>query len=125
MFTKDNATIRYIAEVLWQTPPEHYDAHSKMLVSPFDQKTKHFDFRISSYQPKGYVAPHAHKIQEQIYHILEGEGLMELNGARQVVHKHDCIFVPPGVTHAIYNTGLQDLVFFVITSPPTDDASTL
>ena len=60
-------------------------------------------------------------MQEQIYHVLSGEGLMELDGARRVVRAHDCIFIPPGVEHAIYNTGLADLVFFVVTTPPTAD----
>ena len=35
--------------------------------------------------------------------------------------KHDFIFLPPGVEHAISNSGLVDLVFLVITSPVTDD----
>jgi len=121
MYERKKATIRNIAEVEWETPPEHYDAHSKMLVTPDTDATKHHDFRISSYQPKGYVATHAHKVQEQIYHILDGEGLMEIDGEKNVVRQHDCIYIPPGVSHAIYNTGLKDLVFFVITSPPTDE----
>jgi uncharacterized cupin superfamily protein len=25
-----------------------------------------------------YVERHAHKVQEQIYHVLDGEGLMEI-----------------------------------------------
>ncbi len=121
MFEHNGATIRRIAEVLWETPPAHYDAHSKMLVTPDTDRTKQLDFRISSYQPKGYVAPHRHKIQEQIYYVLEGEGLMVIDGERKVVEPHSCIFLPPGVEHAIYNTGLKDLVFFVVTSPPNDE----
>ena len=91
-----------------------------MLVNPGNAHTRHFDYRISSYQPKGYVAPHRHAVQEQIYHILEGEGLMELDGERGVVRRHDVIHIPPGVEHAIYNTGLTDLVFIVVTTPPSD-----
>ncbi len=117
----NGAVIRKGASVLWENPPAHYDAMSKMLVRPENAKTKHFDFRISIYQPKGYVAPHAHKIQEQIYHIQAGEGLMELEGQRHVVGPQDTIHIPPGVNHAIYNTGLVDLVFYVITSPPEDE----
>ena len=120
MHERNGATIRNITEVLWETPAEHYDAHSKMLVNPASARTKLFDHRISSYQPKGYVAPHKHKVQEQIYHVLDGEGLMELDGDRIVVRSHDVIHIPPGVEHAIYNSGLKDLVFLVITSPPTD-----
>ncbi len=122
MHERNGATIRNIVEVLWQTPPAHYDAHSKMLVNPQTAATRRFDHRVSSYQPKGYVAPHRHKVQEQIYHVLDGEGLMELDGERTIVRSHDVIHIPPGVEHAIYNSGLRDLVFLVITSPPTDDA---
>jgi len=120
MIEKNKATIRNINEVMWETPPEHYDAHSKMLVNPQSHATKRFDFRISIYQPKGYAATHSHKIQEQIYHIIKGEGLMELDDSRYVVRPQDTVFIPPGRSHAIYNTGLEDLVFLVITSPPED-----
>jgi mannose-6-phosphate isomerase-like protein (cupin superfamily) len=121
MYERNGASIRNINEVLWETFPAHFDAHSKVLVSPAVARSKALDFRISSYQPRGYVAPHKHKVQEQIYHVLEGEGLMEIDGERVVVRQHDCIHLPPGVEHAIYNTGLRDLVFFVVTTPATDD----
>jgi len=114
-------SIRNVVEVMWEDLAGHFGgAYSKMLVRPECSGSKHIDYRISTYQPKGYVEPHAHRVQEQIYHVLEGEALMELNGERRVVRKHDVIFVPPGVTHAIYNTGLTDLIFIVVTSPPDD-----
>ena len=110
-----------IAEVLWEEPPAHYGgAHSKMLVRPEVTGARRLDYRISSYQPRAYVASHAHKVQEQIDHVLEGEGLMEMGDQRRVVRRHDVIFIPPGTQHAIHNTGLVDLVFLVITSPPDD-----
>lgn len=116
----NGAIIRKGASVKWQSPPAHHDAFSKMLVRPENAATRQFDFRISSYQPKGYVAPHRHRVQEQIYHIQRGEGLMELDGKEFVVGPQDTIFIPPGVEHAIYNTGLEDLIFYVVTSPPED-----
>jgi len=78
--------------------------------------------RISRYAPKAFVAPHTHRIQEQVYHVLDGEGLMEIDGQRRVVRRHDVVFVPPGVEHALYNTGLAALTFLVITAPVSDDA---
>ncbi len=90
----------------------------------FGPDTEHgtlIDTRISSYQPKGYVARHTHSVQEQITHVLDAEGVMELDGNRQVVRRHDVIFIPPGIEHLISNTGLEDLVFLVITVPPRDD----
>ena len=46
---------------------------------------------------------------------------MQIGGKAHVVRKHDVIFLPPGIEHSIANSGLTDLVFLVITSPPTDD----
>ncbi|WNI18739.1 cupin domain-containing protein [Actinacidiphila sp. ITFR-21] len=117
---KRTATIRQGAEVLWEQPPNHFDALSKMLVRPENSDSVLFDFRISTYQPKGYVAPHVHRAQEQIYYILEGEGLMELEGERTVVAPWTVVHIPPGVEHAIYNTGMIDLKFVVVTTPPED-----
>jgi mannose-6-phosphate isomerase-like protein (cupin superfamily) len=57
-----------------------------------------------------------------VYHVLDGEGLMEMDGQRRVVRRHDVVFVPPGVEHALYNTGLKALVFLVITAPVNDEA---
>jgi mannose-6-phosphate isomerase-like protein (cupin superfamily) len=121
MDTPARASIRNVVEVMWEDLAGHFGgAHSKFLVRPENLGSRNIDYRISTYQPKGYVERHAHRIQEQIYHILEGEALMELDGKRQVVRRHDVIFVPPGVSHAIYNTGLADLTFIVVTSPPED-----
>ena len=116
------AVVRNIAEVPWKEYPNHFGgALSKPLVMPENSAARHIDYRISMYQPMAYVARHKHKVQEQIYHVLDGEGLMEIGGETRVVRKHDVIFLPPGIEHSISNSGLVDLVFLVITSPTTDD----
>ena len=119
-----SGTIRNVVEAMWEDLPGHFGgAYSKMLVRPEVCGSHRIDYRISTYQPKGYVEAHSHRAQEQVYHILEGEALMELDTERRVVRRHDVIFVPPGVRHAIYNTGLADLTFIVVTSPPDDEDS--
>jgi len=121
---KPCALIRNIAEVPWQQFPNHFGgALSKPLVMPQTAGARHLDYRISMYQPMAYVELHAHKVQEQIYHVLEGEGLMDIDGKKHVVRKHDVVYLPPGVVHAIQNSGLVDLVFLVVTSPVTDEAA--
>jgi mannose-6-phosphate isomerase-like protein (cupin superfamily) len=118
---KPEAVIRPAASVMWEEPPAHYGgAFSKMLVRPEPCGSKALDYRVSVYQPRAYVAPHKHRIQEQIYHVLDGEGLMEIEGKRTVVRKDDVVFIPPGTEHAIYNTGMVDLRFIVVTSPPDE-----
>jgi quercetin dioxygenase-like cupin family protein len=116
------AYVRNIAEVPWREYPNHFGgALSKPLANPETAHNRHLDYRISCYQPMAYVARHAHKVQEQVYHVIEGEGLMEIDGEKHVVRKHDYIFLPPGIDHSISNTGLVDLVFLVVTSPVTDE----
>ena len=114
--------IRNVNEVPWQQFPDHFGgALSKALVGPGDTDIKLIDYRISSYQPMAHVAAHTHKVQEQIYHVLDGEGLMEIDGENTLVRRHDIIHIPPGIEHAISNSGLVDLVFLVITTPASDD----
>jgi quercetin dioxygenase-like cupin family protein len=114
--------IQNIAEVPWREYPNHHGgALSKPLVTPDNGHAEHLDYRISCYQPMAYVTRHTHKRQEQIYHVLEGEGLIEITGKNRIVRKHDVIYLPPGVEHLIQNSGLTDLVFLVITSPVTDE----
>ena len=116
------AVLQNIAEVLWENPPGHSPgAISKMLVRPETAGSRLVDFRISTYQPMGFVAPHHHRVQEQIYHVVEGQGLIELDGERSVMGPGDVVFIPPGVEHAMYNTGTTDLIFFVVTTPPDDE----
>lgn len=118
---KATAVVHNIAEVPWNEFPGHFGgALSKPLVRPETAGSRLIDYRISTYQPMAYVAVHTHRVQEQVYHVLEGEGLMEIDGRRQVVRRHDVIFIPPGVEHGIANTGLTDLTFIVVTTPIED-----
>jgi mannose-6-phosphate isomerase-like protein (cupin superfamily) len=115
------ALIRNIAEVDWLEFPDHFGgALSKPLVHPTTTGSLQIDYRISCYAPKAYVKTHSHQMQEQVYHVLEGEGLMEIAGGRHVVRRHDVVFLPPGVEHGIANTGLSNLVFIVATAPIKD-----
>jgi mannose-6-phosphate isomerase-like protein (cupin superfamily) len=118
---KRKPAIRAAASVLWDELPGHFGgAYSKLLVRPESCGSKSIDYRISVYQPRAYVELHRHRIQEQVYHVLDGEAVMEIDGERTVVRRDDIIFIPPGVKHAIYNTGMTDLRFIVVTSPPDE-----
>jgi mannose-6-phosphate isomerase-like protein (cupin superfamily) len=119
---KPAALIRNVAEVPWQEFPGHFDgALSKALVRPETAGSQLIDYRISTYQPMAHVALHTHKVQEQVYHVLDGEGMMEMDGKRRLVRRHDVVYIPPGVEHGISNTGLTDLTFIVATTPVSDE----
>jgi mannose-6-phosphate isomerase-like protein (cupin superfamily) len=116
------ALIRNIADAEWHQLPGHFGgALSKLLVHPDTTGSEHIDYRISHYQPMARVEIHAHRVQEQIYHVLRGVGMMEVDNERRLVREHDVVFIPPGVRHAISNTGAEDLTFLVITAPVSDE----
>lgn len=122
MSKRYEASIRNIAEEPWQEFPNHFGgALSKALVHPDTVGSRQLDYRISTYAPMAYVAKHQHKVQEQVYHVLEGEGLMEIGDEKRVVRQHDVVFLPPGVPHSIRNSGLGNLTFIVVTTPVKDE----
>jgi len=60
---------------------------------------------------------HSHKMTEELYHIMEGEGLMTRGGDVFRVSPGDTIFIEAGKSHCIKNTGSNDLVFLCCCSP--------
>jgi quercetin dioxygenase-like cupin family protein len=118
-----SAFVEQMARIPWQQFPGHFGgALSKALVGPDNSGSKRIDFRISRYAPMAYVQEHTHKVQEQIYYVLEGEGVLTLNGESHLMRPHDYVYVPPGVRHSFTNTGTNGLVFLVVTTPADDEA---
>src|SRR5258708_13234796 len=115
------ASIKNVLETPWQQYPGHLGgALSKPLVRPETTGSRMVDYRISTYQPMAYVETHTHKVQEQIYHVLEGEGAMEIEGRTTIVRRHDVIFIPPALPHSILTNAFTALTFIVLTTPVRD-----
>jgi mannose-6-phosphate isomerase-like protein (cupin superfamily) len=74
-----------------------------------------------------WVKPHYHQKGVEIYHILEGRGLMKIGrveGQNQVawesefpVEKGDCFSIPEKTVHQLANTGTARLCVLFICSP--------
>ncbi|QHE88762.1 cupin domain-containing protein [Hydrogenophaga sp. BPS33] len=119
------ARVHTMANLPWKEFPGHFGgALSKALVGLDNAGTRRIDFRISRYAPAAYVEDHVHKVQEQIYYVLEGEGVLTLDDNPYLMRPHDYVYIPPGVRHGFANTGISGLVFFVITTPFEDSETT-
>lgn len=115
------ALVGQMAKLLWKEYPGHFGgALSKELAGPETTGSQRLDFRISHYAPMAYVQEHVHQIQEQVYYVLEGEGVLTLDDERHLMRPNDYVWVPPGVRHSFHNTGTSGLVFLVITTPASD-----
>ena len=53
-----------------------------------------------------------------MYSPLDGEALMEIDGAERIVTVGDAILIPVGAWHQITNTGAGDLRFLCTCAPP-------
>ena len=114
--------VEKMANMPWKQYPGHFGgALSKELAGPETTGSSRVDFRISRYAPMAYVQEHVHQVQEQVYYVLEGEGVLSLDEARHLMRPHDYVYVPPGVRHSFTNTGTNGLVFLVVTTPAMDE----
>ncbi len=59
---------------------------------------------------------HYHKVSEEFYFLLEGEGVMELDGETRVMQPGDAVVIPAGAWHQI--TATSDLRFLCCCAPP-------
>ncbi len=114
--------VEKMANMPWKEYPGHFGgALSKELAGPTTTGSSRVDFRISRYAPMAYVQEHVHKVQEQVYYVLEGEGILTLDDKKQLMRAHDYVYVPPGIRHSFTNTGTDGLVFLVVTTPADDE----
>jgi mannose-6-phosphate isomerase-like protein (cupin superfamily) len=68
---------------------------------------------------------HYHVRSEEIYYILEGKGLMEIEGEKQEVSRDHAILIPPKKRHRITANGNAPLRFLCFCSPPYSDEDTV
>lgn len=59
-----------------------------------------------------------HKLSSsEVYFILEGNGIMHINGESREVTKYDVVYIRPHSIQYIENTGEKDLEFLCIVEP--------
>lgn len=63
----------------------------------------------------GATQRHYHKLSEEFYFILEGSGIMEIDGEKREVAPGDAILIPPGAWHQI--TAGESLRFLCCCAP--------
>jgi mannose-6-phosphate isomerase-like protein (cupin superfamily) len=69
--------------------------------------------------PGGAETRHFHERAQQFFYILSGEAVMEMDGGETVLKPGQGLAVPPGVSHRLRNRGNMDLIFLVISAPPS------
>jgi quercetin dioxygenase-like cupin family protein len=68
--------------------------------------------------PPGGVLPLHHHAPAEVYHVLEGEGVVEVDGERHLLRPGLSLFIPANARHRTTNTGEGPLRFLFVF--PTD-----
>jgi len=68
--------------------------------------------------PGGATQRHYHRLSEEFYFILEGSGVMEIDGESQAVRPGDAILIPPGAWHQISAGPEGELRLLCCCAPP-------
>jgi len=61
---------------------------------------------------------HYHTHSEELYHIVAGQGLMQLGTEQFTVSVGDTVCIPPGTPHCITNTATTALRILCCCAPP-------
>jgi mannose-6-phosphate isomerase-like protein (cupin superfamily) len=67
--------------------------------------------------PGGETAEHYHRTSEEIYLFTAGAGRMRLGSEEGDVRAGDCVAIPPGVRHKLWNPGHEPLVLLCCCAP--------
>jgi mannose-6-phosphate isomerase-like protein (cupin superfamily) len=104
--TADGSAIRELAHPLWTA------AENQSLAE-------------ASVDPGGETAEHYHPRSEELYYFVAGEGRMRLDEDEAPVAAGDCVVIPPGTPHKLWNTGTARLVLLCCCAPAYSDDDTV
>jgi len=61
---------------------------------------------------------HYHRMTEEIYFVLKGQGKMEVDGETTHVRPGDAVLIPAGAWHQLENNGTSELRILCCCAPP-------
>ena len=85
---------------------------------------RHQSLAEATIDPGSATRRHYHRAAEEIYYLVEGSGVMELDGETRAVAAGDAILIPPGAWHQITADADGPLRLLCCCSPPYRDDDT-
>ncbi|MFL5862523.1 MAG: cupin domain-containing protein [Solirubrobacteraceae bacterium] len=95
------------------------------LAGPAWTPARHQSLAEASVEPGGETAEHFHPRTEELYYFVAGEGRMRLDDDEAPVTSGDCVVIPPGTPHKLWNTGDSALVLLCCCAPAYSDDDTV
>ena len=95
------------------------------LAGPAWTRARHQSLAEATVQPGGETAEHYHPQAEELYYFVAGEGRMRLGEDEAAVGPGDCVVIPPGTPHKLWNPGPGRLVLLCCCAPGYSDDDTV
>lgn len=99
------------------------DYSKRIIFKPEDFTQPGHLLQVVTVPPRTNMRVHWHNKQTEVYYIIEGEGLIILDGKKYEAKVNDAFIVRPGVKHKVWNKSgkLFKQVVFKIDYPAGDD----
>lgn len=104
--TKDGSEIRELAHPSWTA-------------------ARHQSLAEATVPVGGSTQAHRHPRAEELYLLVDGQGLMRIGEERRDVRAGDCVVIPPGAEHELANTGDVPLRLLCCCAPAYSDEDTV
>jgi len=86
------------------------------LVDPEISPSKNLKMGFTTVYADGKTTGHSHADQEEVYYVIQGKGRMVVGDTQYDVKAGDALYVPFGVFHTTYNTGILPLQLLWVTA---------
>ena len=87
------------------------------LVGPAWTPARNQSLAEATVPPGRETFEHLHRTSEEIYFFTAGAGRMRLGEETREVREGDCVVIPPGAEHKLWNAGPDPLVLLCACAP--------
>jgi mannose-6-phosphate isomerase-like protein (cupin superfamily) len=95
------------------------------LAGPAWSPVRHQSLAEATLESGGETAEHYHPRAEEIYYFVAGHGRLRLGTDEDVIAVGDCVVIPPGTPHKLWNPGPDPLVLLCCCAPAYSDDDTV
>ena len=120
-----------VEELTWSSPGGKFSGAGKQISEALGRDPKStdlmqrhpFDVEICRMPPGTTPYPyHSHSMQWEFYHVISGKGAVRDATGTTPIEAGDAFIFLPGEAHQISNTGLQDLILYVVADNPIGES---
>ena len=89
------------------------------LAGPATNGARYQSLAEATLPPGRETIAHYHPVAEELYYVVAGSGRLRVHTDEQDVEPGDCVVIPPGQPHKLWNTSsAEDLVILCCCAPP-------